>query len=114
TGNTLTETSTVSLPIQPFALVTVTLYVPAVVTANVCAVELSDQRNVAPVFCAFNVTVFPAQITVSAPKFTTGRTFSVITIVSFSIQPLLKVTTTEYVPAVSATNVWLDEPSDQV
>src|ERR1041385_5032281 len=66
----LMVTFTVSLPVQPFASVTTTKYVP-LPTAMVCVLDPSDQEYEAPAFCASSVTLPPHWV-MSAPRLTVG------------------------------------------
>ena len=95
------------LSVQPFASVTVTLYVPAtnpVAVAVVCPLfQLYVYGDVPPVCEAVACPSFnPLQLTLlSVVALDTKAAGSVIVVLELSVQPFASVTVTEYVPATN-------------
>jgi hypothetical protein len=100
-GLAFTVTATGALvALQPFALVTVTLYEPLAVTLTDCVVAPLDQRYVRPAG-ALRVTLPPWQKVVGpeAPIVAAGRGFTVTAVAALvAVQPLAFATVTLYEP----------------
>jgi hypothetical protein len=91
-----------AVAVQPFAAVTTTEYVPAVVMFLVADVVPSFHRYVPPpVAVKVMLVVEQSNTVVEEVILATGIEGSAVIIVeAVAVQPLLAVTTTEYVPAV--------------
>ena len=101
TGSEFTVKARVAVAEQPFASVTVTVYVPAVLTviaAVVCAPAL-HKYDTPPV--AVNTLDPPAQIVWLPLIDAVGNGFTVNVRLAVAVQPPGKVTVTVYVPAVA-------------
>jgi hypothetical protein len=95
-------TTAVSVSVQPFAAVTVTVYVPAVVIElEAASVEPLLHKYVPPPL-AVKIVLVVVQSKAKTPLIAAvgSVVFNVTTAVSESVQPLAAVTVTVYVPAV--------------
>ena len=98
-GNGLTVTVVLLTSLQPLALVTVTVYVPAEVTLIAAVVADVDHKYPVPPEAA-SVTDPPKQNVVGPPGviMAAGSGLTVTVVISVSVQPLALVTVMVYVP----------------
>jgi hypothetical protein len=105
----------VAVALQPLLAVTITEYVPADETTLVAAVVPSFQRYVPPPVAVSVILVFEQSNTPELGVMDAmGKlVLEVIVVLADDVQPLLAVTTTEYVPADETTLVEAVVPSFQ-